>query len=102
MTENGDPAVSGWIYIMTNRPHGILYVGVTSNLPARIWQHRTGAVEGFTKRYGLKRLVYAEPYDRIEDAIAREKQLKKWTRARKVRLIEATNPRWDDLYDQLV
>jgi len=101
MTENGDRAVSGWVYIVTNGPNGVLYVGVTSNLPARIWQHRTGAVPGFTMRYGLKRFVYAEPHDRIEDAIAREKQIKKWTRARKVRLIEASNPRWDDLYDQL-
>jgi putative endonuclease len=102
MTENEERAVSGWVYIVTNRPNGILYVGVTSQLPARIWQHRTGAVPGFTKRYGLKRLVCAEPHDRIEDAIAREKQLKKWTRARKVRLIEVSNPRWEDLYDQLV
>ncbi len=87
---------------MTNKPNGILYVGVTSNLPSRIWQHRTAAVQGFTQRYGLKRFVYAEPYDRIEGAIAREKQIKKWTRAREVRLIEVANPKWDDLYDQLI
>jgi putative endonuclease len=93
--------LSGWVYIMTNRPHGTLYVGVTSDLPTRAWQHRTGAVQGFTKRYGLKCLVYIEPHDTIELAIAREKQIKKWTRARKVRLIEANNPRWEDLYDQL-
>ncbi|HEY4162972.1 MAG TPA: GIY-YIG nuclease family protein [Dongiaceae bacterium] len=93
--------VSGWIYIMTNRANGTLYVGVTSNLPQRIWQHRAGVVAGFTKRYGLKRLVYAEPHDSITLAITREKVLKKWTRARKVRLIEVANPKWDDLYDQL-
>ena len=86
---------------MTNKPNGILYVGVTSQLQSRIWQHRSGAVPGFTKRYGLKRFVYAEPHDRIEDAIAREKQIKKWTRARKVRLIEQDNPIWDDLYGRL-
>jgi len=101
MTENEDRAVPGWVYIMTNKPNGILYVGVTSNLPARIWQHRTGAAPGFTKRYGLKRFIYAKPHDRIEDAIAREKQIKKWTRARKVRLIEASNPKWEDLFDRL-
>ena len=102
MTEREDRAVSGWVYIMTNKPNGILYDGVTSNLPARIWQHQTGVVAGFTKRYGLKRFVYAEPHDRIEGTMAREKQLKKWTRARKVRLIEANNSHWDDLFDQLV
>src|SRR3954467_6469623 len=101
MRGDEDRAVSGWVYIMTNKPNGILYVGVTSNLPARIWQHRTGAVEGFTKRYGLKRFVHAEPHDRLEDDIAREKQLKKWAGARKVRLIEASNSDWKDLFDQL-
>ena len=93
--------MSGWVYIMTNKPNGILYVGVTSQLQSRIWQHRSGTVPGFTKRYGLKRFVYAEPHDRIQDAIAREKQMKKWTRARKVRLIELENPHWNDLYDRL-
>lgn len=93
--------MSGWVYIMTNRRNGTLYVGVTSNLAARIWQHRAGAVPGFTKQYGLKRLVHAEPHDRIEEAIHREKTIKNWTRARKVRLIEAENPDWQDLYDQI-
>lgn len=93
--------MSGWIYIMTNRRDGVLYVGVTSDLASRIWQHRTGAVDGFTRRYGLKRLIYAEPHESIVLAIAREKVIKKWTRARKVRLIEMANPKWDDLYDQL-
>ena len=91
-----------WIYIMTNRPNGTLYVGVTSDLAARIWQHRQGAVAGFTKRYGLKRLVYAEPHADIRAAIQREKNIKRWPRAWKVRLILAVNPDWHDLFDQLV
>ena len=89
-------------YIVTNRRNGTLYVGITAKLGARIWQHKTGAVEGFTKRYGLKMLVYAEPHDRIEDAIHREKTIKNWPRARKVRLIESVNPDWKDLYDSIV
>jgi putative endonuclease len=94
--------MSGWVYIVTNRRSGTLYVGVTAKLAARIWQHKTGAVEGFTKRYGLKLLVYAEPHDRIEQAIHREKTIKNWSRARKVRLIEAENPEWKDLYAFIV
>jgi len=93
--------MSGWVYIMTNRRNGTLYTGVTSNLAARVWQHRTGAVDGFTRRYGLKRLVYAEPHERIEQAIHREKTIKNWPRARKVRLIEAENPEWADLFDSI-
>ncbi len=91
----------GWVYIMTNRPDGTLYIGVTSNLPRRVWEHRAGLVEGFTKRYGLKRLVYYERHDDIGSAIVREKALKTWRRAWKVRLIVAANPNWDDLYDHL-
>ncbi len=85
---------------MTNRPNGTLYVGVTSDLARRVYEHRTGAVAGFTKRYGLKRLVYAESHIDIRTAIQREKVLKHWTRARKIRLILAANLQWDDLYDQ--
>ena len=88
----------GWVYIMTNGPNGILYIGVTSNLPQRIWQHREGVVEGFTEKYGLKRLVYIEPYPTIQEAIAREKAMKKWNRAWKVRQIERNNPDWEDLF----
>jgi putative endonuclease len=94
--------MAGWVYIVTNRRNGTLYVGVTAKLAARIWQHKSGAVEGFTKRYGLKMLVYAEPHDRIEQAIHREKTIKSWPRARKVRLIESVNPEWKDLYDSIV
>jgi len=92
----------GWIYIMTNRPNGILYVGVTSDLARRVNEHRNGAADGFTKRYGLKRLVYAERHDDIRAAIRREKTLKHWPRAWKVRLIRTENPDWTDLYDRLL
>jgi putative endonuclease len=91
----------GWVYIMTNRPNGTLYVGVTSDLAARIWQHRAGVIDGFTKRYGLKRLVYVERYEDISAAIQREKNMKHWPRAWKVRLILAVDPAWEDLYDHL-
>ncbi len=91
----------GWVYIITNRPNGALDVGVTSNLARRAWEHREGVAEGFSKRYGLKRLVYAERHDDIRAAIQRERNLKHWPHAWKVRLILADNPDWDDLYDQL-
>jgi putative endonuclease len=82
---------------MTNRRNGILYVGVTSNLPSRAYQHREGVVDGFTKRYGLKQLVYYESFDDIRLAIQREKTMKHWPRAWKVRLIHEMNPQWNDL-----
>jgi putative endonuclease len=82
---------------MTNRRNGILYVGVTSNLPSRAYQHREGLVDGFTKRYGLKLLVYYEAFDDIRLAIQREKTMKHWPRAWKVRLIHEMNPQWNDL-----
>ncbi|HLY56177.1 MAG TPA: GIY-YIG nuclease family protein [Stellaceae bacterium] len=91
----------GWVYIMTNRPYGTLYVGVTANLSQRAWEHREGIMEGFTKRYGLKRLVYAERHEDIRAAIQRENNLKHWPRDWKVQLILADNPSWDDLYDRL-
>ncbi len=92
----------GYIYILTNRPNGILYVGVTNDLMRRIFEHRSGFVEGFTKRYGLKRLVYFERHETIRDAIQREHNIEHWSRTWKVRLIVATNPDWDDLYDTIV
>jgi putative endonuclease len=91
----------GWVYVMTNRPDGVLYVGVTSNIARRAWEHRDGLVEGFTKRYGLNRLVYAERHDEIVTAIQREKTIKHWPRAWKVDLILSINPNWDDLYETL-
>ena len=91
----------GWIYIMTNRANGVLYVGVTSNLSRRVHEHREGLIDGFTKRYGLKRLVYYEAYDDIRRAIQREHNMKHWPRAWKVRLILDMNPEWRDLYEDL-
>ena len=96
------PMKAGYVYFMTNKPNGILYTGVTSNLMQRVHQHRIGAVAGFTKRYGLKHLVYFETYDDIRTAIQREKNIKHWSRAWKVRLVTASNPEWQDLYDSLV
>jgi putative endonuclease len=92
----------GWVYIMTNRPNGTLYVGVTSDITRRVLEHRRGSHEGFTKRYGLNRLVYLEAHDDIQCAIYREKTLKTWLRAWKVRLILKSNPNWDDLAQELI
>ncbi|MBI1239036.1 MAG: GIY-YIG nuclease family protein [Alphaproteobacteria bacterium] len=86
-----------WVYILTNRPHGTLYVGVTNDLARRVHEHREKAVPGFTARYGLARLVHYEAYADIRDAIWREKRLKTWNRAWKVRLIQQGNPDWRDL-----
>jgi len=91
----------GWVYLMTNRRDGTLYLGVTSELARRAWQHREGLIEGFTKQYGLKSLVWYERHDDIRTAIQREKTMKHWPRAWKVRLIHAMNPDWDDLYETL-
>ena len=92
---------AGWVYFMTNRPNGTLYLGVTSDLARRVWEHREGLVEGFTKRYGLKRLVYAEQHPEITIAIQREHTMKHWPRTWKVRLILSVNPEWDDLYERM-
>ena len=86
--------MSGWVYIMTNKRNGVLYIGVTSNLHARVLQHRNGEGSRFCQRYGLDRLVLVEEYPDIRDAIAREKA---WKRAWKIELIEQSNPDWDDL-----
>ena len=91
----------GWVYIMTNRPNGTLYLGVTGNIARRAWEHREGMMEGFTRRYGLKRLVYAEYHEDITAAIQREKTMKHWPRAWKINLIRERNPDWDDLYETL-
>ena len=90
--------MSAWVYIMSNRENGVLYIGVTADLSRRIVQHREGKGSVFCRRYGLKRLVYAEEHDSIEDAIAREKAMKAWKRAWKIELIEGVNPAWDDLF----
>ena len=91
----------GWVYIMTNLPNGTLYLGVTGDLLRRTFEHREGMIDGFTKRYGLKRLVYFERHDDIRAAIQREKTMKHWPRAWKVRLILGSSPRWRDLYDEI-
>ena len=93
--------MSYYVYIMASRKHGTLYTGVTSQLDRRVGEHRNGVVEGFTRKYDVKRLVYAEPFDQIADAIAFEKRLKRWRRAWKIQLIEKVNPDWEDLADTL-
>jgi putative endonuclease len=89
------------VYILASRRNGTLYIGVTSDLVKRIWEHRQEFVEGFTKEYGVKMLVWYELHDNAESAITREKQLKKWNRSWKTRLIEEANPYWNDLYPTL-
>ena len=90
--------MSYYVYILASKIGGTLYIGVTNDLVRRIFEHKSNFVDGFTKKYGVKRLVYFEQYDDIENAIRREKRLKQWNRAWKVRLIESVNPNWDDLY----
>lgn len=89
------------VHILASTRHGTLYIGVTSNLPQRVWQHREHFVDGFTKRYGVTRLVYYEVHDTMESAIRREKQMKLWKRDWKIELIERQNPDWLDLYEQI-
>jgi putative endonuclease len=92
---------SFWVYILTSRPYGTLYIGVTSDLPRRCFEHREGLCDGFTKKYGIKMLVYCEEYPTAYEAITREKELKKWKREWKKQLIETINPTWRDLYEHL-
>ncbi len=91
-----------YVYILSNKKNGTLYVGVTSDLIKRIYQHKDGSIEGFTKKYDLKRLVYFEEGCNVNEAIKREKQLKKWNRQWKINLIEKENPEWDDLFENIV
>jgi putative endonuclease len=91
----------GWVYIIADRYRGTLYIGVTADIAARVWAHREGRGSKFCKRYGLTRLVYAEHVPTIEAAIAREKAMKKWSRAWKIELIERANPDWDDLFETI-
>ncbi len=91
----------GWVYILTNRPRGTLYTGVTAHLPQRMEMHRAGQGSLFVKRYNLIRLVYWERMDEIEAAIRREKAIKAWVRAWKIELVESVNPDWDDLADRM-
>jgi putative endonuclease len=91
----------GWVYIMTNKRNGTLYIGVTNDLARRVHEHREGVAGGFTKRYGLTRLVYAERHGDIQIAIQRGTSLKRWRRAWKLDLIAGSNPAWDDLYESI-
>ena len=86
-----------YVYILSNKNKSVLYVGVTSNLERRLYEHRTERFVGFSKRYHLKELIYYEAFEHIRDAIQREKELKGWSRKKKVALIESINPHWDDL-----
>jgi len=93
--------MSCWVYILASGPGGTLYVGVTNNLARRIYEHRNGLVPGFTKRYGVKRLVYFEEHTTAPLAIQREKNIKHWPREWKIDLIVSMNPEWRDLYDEI-
>ena len=89
------------VYMMASERNGTLYIGVTSDLIARVWQHKNNVADGFTKKYAVHQLIWYETHESMESAILREKSLKKWNRIWKLRLIEQMNPEWQDLYDQL-
>jgi len=91
-----------YVYILASRPGGALYVGVTSDLVRRVFEHKNGMADGFTKRYNIRSLIYFEVYSSIRDVIQREKNIKHWPRAWKTRLIAQSNPSWRDLYDDIV
>lgn len=91
-----------FVYILASNRNGTLYVGITSNLVRRIYEHKSGLAEGFTKEYGVYDLVYFETHDNINEALLREKQMKKWNRQWKIRIIEEMNPKWQDLYSQII
>ncbi|WP_018623522.1 GIY-YIG nuclease family protein [Kangiella aquimarina] len=92
----------GCVYMLASKPNGTLYTGVTSNLLQRVWQHKNNQAKGFTEKYDVKQLVYYEVTEDIVSAITREKQIKKWNRVWKIRLIEEMNPEWEDLYYELI
>jgi putative endonuclease len=93
--------MSYYVYLLASDKYGTLYLGVTNDIVRRVYEHKSKAVAGFTKRYGVDRLVWFEIYDDPTTAIAREKELKKWRRAWKIRLIDERNPQWIDLYPQI-
>lgn len=90
-----------WVYILASDCNGTLYIGMTSDLRKRVWEHKNGVVYGFTKKYGLGRLVYFEGHDNAEAATARERRMKEWKRDWKKNLIEKVNPHWEDLYEAI-
>jgi putative endonuclease len=89
------------VYILASKRNGTLYTGITSNLIQRVWQHKNNIIEGFTKKYNVKTLVFYEVHDNVESAIAREKRIKKWRRAWKLQLIESMNSEWNDLFEEI-
>ncbi|SMF70792.1 GIY-YIG nuclease family protein [Allosphingosinicella indica] len=91
-----------WVYIMASRRNGTLYTGVTSDIARRVMEHKNGATAGFTQRYCVTQLVHAEGFENVDEALAREKAVKKWRCAWKLELIEKENPGWRDLYDQVI
>lgn len=91
-----------YVYILASQKNGTLYIGVTNNLIKRIYEHKNNLVDGFTKEYNVHNLVYFEPYEDINEAILREKRLKKWNRAWKIKLIEKDNSEWKDLYSEII
>ncbi len=91
-----------WVYILCSEKNGTLYIGVTNDLAQRVYQHKQKSVEGFSKKYSVDKLVYAESCNDIHAAIHREKRIKKWNRSWKIRLIEEQNPEWKDLYDVII
>jgi len=92
----------GYTYILASQKNGTLYIGITSELVKRIWQHKNNIADGFTRKYAVHRLVYFDVFEDISDAVSREKQLKRWHRQWKLNLIEQQNPDWRDLYPQLL
>ena len=90
-----------YVYILASQRNGTLYIGVTSSLAKRVWEHKTETFEGFTEKYAVKNLVYFEQFDDVNNAIAREKVLKHWNRKWKLELIEKSNPTWNDLYNEI-
>ena len=90
-----------YVYILTNKTNSVMYIGMTSNLTRRLYEHKNGIVEGFSKKYKTHKLVYVEEYDNVNDCISREKQLKGWIRAKKNALVESINPCWNDLSVQM-
>jgi putative endonuclease len=95
------PHMTGYVYILASSQYGTLYIGVTSDLVKRVYQHKNKSIEGFTSKYGVDKLVYYEIFEDIESAIIREKQMKKWERDWKINLIHRLNPEWNDLYQSI-
>jgi putative endonuclease len=92
---------AGYVYIMASKRNGTLYIGVTSDLQQRVWQHREGIIEGYSKRYGCKTLAWYSQFDDLQEARRKELQMKEWNRLWKLRVIEEMNPEWDDLFESL-